>query len=261
MEYFLTLLLENKEQATGIVLATFSGIVSALLVISIISRRKTKNSLSEINKMLSKELSKNDFLTWEVNHRVNNNLQIMASILSLQSRCIDNSALTGVMQDCKDRVHSIALIYSSLFPNINSTSPSFTNYLRKLIPELITNYRLEAKKINILLDVEEIALSFDESIPCGLIIREVIAYNLKNIPPSYGEGSIHVKMIKEQEYVSLEIADHQLLSDGLYKEKCFSCVLIETLVEQLEGKMTVDERNGLSVKIDWTPRPQPILTV
>jgi PAS domain S-box-containing protein len=116
----------------------------------------------------------------EVHHRVKNNLQIVASLLSLQSGRSDNAQVVNVLQDTRNRVRSMALLHETLYRSGNLAQVNFATYLHDLCGQLLVSFSTQAQRIRMEYRVAEIGLPLEQAVPCGLIVSELVSNALKH---------------------------------------------------------------------------------
>lgn len=144
------------------------------LVLYILSRKYLRQK-----KVLSVALSDKELLLKEIHHRVKNNLQIVSSLLSLQSRTVNDAGVLQAINEGKSRVRSMALIHQNLYQGDKLTGVEVKPYLEKLSRELFDTYRVDADEVQMILDIEPVTLDVDTLVPLGLIVNELITNSLK----------------------------------------------------------------------------------
>jgi PAS domain S-box-containing protein len=208
----------------------------------------------------------------EIHHRIKNNLQVVSSLLDLQSdklkgrKNISDSEVHNAFKESMDRVLSISLIHEELYKGNNIELLNFSQYIKELIGNLILTYQLETD-ISFNFDVEEnIFLDTDTSIPLGLIINELITNSFKYAFSGRDEGEIRVNLHRENriEYTNegckrrqyvLSVSDDGVgIPEDLEIEDLDSLglQLVTTLVEQLDGKLELKRDNGTEFIIKFS---------
>ncbi|MCX6210768.1 MAG: tetratricopeptide repeat protein, partial [Bacteroidetes bacterium] len=143
------------------------------------TNKKQKEKLNEQNKIIAKSLEEKEVLLREIHHRVKNNLQIVSSLLSLQSNYIqDEKALSAVMEG-KNRVESMGLIHQNLYQEENLAVVDIQSYISNLCDNLFASYNIQSDKIILKKDIQKINIDVDTVIPLGLMINELITNCLK----------------------------------------------------------------------------------
>lgn len=214
-----------------------------------ISKRK------RIEEQLSASLQQKEVLLKEIHHRVKNNLQIISSLLYLQSRKITDQAILDMFQDAQNRVKSMALIHEKLYQSEDLACINFAEYVRNLAHYLFRSYRVTRQAISLKISAEEVPLSVEIAIPCGLIINELLSNALKYAFPNGqpGEISLNLQTI-EPNYLRLVISDNGIgfpPNINFKKTRSLGLQLVNNLVRQLEGTIELHNHGGTTFKITF----------
>lgn len=218
-----------------------------------ISHDITEKKLSE--ERIQQSLKEKDVLLKEVHHRVKNNLQVISSILNLQSSYVKDQHTLNILKESQNRIKSMAFIHESLYQAKDLSSINFSEYASSLTHNLIHSYSSLSHEIKLSLDIQLIFLNLDLAIPCGLIINEIVSNSLKyafiDNPP---DAEVSIKMKTDGELVKLVIADNGI---GLPKHinyrntESLGLQLVVTLVDQLNGKIDIDTKKGTLYTIEF----------
>ena len=259
--------IENKRQQQLIIAMT---IIAFLLVFFVIGLVNTNRRNRYLNKQLvankdtiEHELTNKKALLKEIHHRVKNNLQIISSMLSIQAQYANDPRLDGVISECRSRIVSMSLIHESLYKKEDNEQSLFSNYIRQLMPQLIHTYQLDRNQVDLQMDIEDFELSLDDSVPCGLLINEIVSNSLKHAFPEGKNGTITLKMGKEGRNMALQISDDGI---GLKQEidpaaqDTFGFLLIYTLAAQLEAEILISREDGLAFDIRWETKFDKLLS-
>lgn len=243
----------------------------ALLGYGVLSRQLF-NPLKRHNEILQKEimerrkaesalklsLGEKELLLKEIHHRVKNNLQIITSMLRLQSEKINDKRLRDVFTDSRHRIQSMALIHELLYQTPNFSNIPFSDYVMKLANSLYRTYHASPNKIELSVSVKVANININKAIPCGLIINEIISNSLKYaFPESYrGKPKISLSMrVTPDHHMHMVVKDNGL---GLPKDldvrkaKSLGMELIRILAEdQLCGKLDFHGRRGTCFHITF----------
>jgi len=221
----------------------------------------------------------------EIHHRIKNNLQVVSSLLSLQSEKFRDEKVVSAFQESENRVISMSLIHEELHKSKDFENIDFKTYLKKLTSDLFLSYSVGDKGVRLNLNVEDIFLGIDTAIPLGIITNELISNSLKYAFPDKNEGEIHLSLRKEpfrepefSQNNTLEearIYDSKLSSEntralapyytlvfadngtGLPEDLDFKCPktlglqLVNALVDQIDGKIEVESDAGTVFKISF----------
>jgi len=226
---------------------THGNVVEISLVAHDISEKK-KTSLAVEDSLKEKEV-----LLKEIHHRVKNNLQVISSILNLQSSFVSDENTLGILQESRNRIRSMAIIHENLYRTEDFSSIKFASYIKNLTHNLIASYSIN-RKVNLDIDMVEIDLVLDQAIPCGLLINELISNSLKYAWREGEEGTIRIKLSEDKNIVKLEISD-----DGIglptefesMKSDTLGLQLVITLAEQLDAELNVDVKEGTKYLIKF----------
>ena len=240
----------------AIIIATCSILLLVLAIIILYKNKILSKQLTEKQNEIKSQLEIKDSLLNEIHHRVKNNLQVISSMLSLQTQYISDDRVQKVIDDCKSRITSMSLIHESLYKKTDGIEAPFSEYIKTLLPQLIQTYKIDQVKIKTKMVLEEIHLDLDESIPCGLLINEIVSNALKHAFTKGENGQIDIKLSKKEGFIRLQISDNGVgFKDetDIKNQESFGFLLIETLVKQLEADMECVNENGIKYDIKWRP--------
>lgn len=246
----------KKEQQLIVAILVASFALLLLILVSVFLYKNRTLSVKLANKQLEveRELRKKESLLNEIHHRVKNNLQVISSMLSLQTEYISDDRVQKVITDCKSRINSMSLIHESLYKKTDGIEAPFSEYIEVLVNQLIETYQVDRLKIKANMDLEKINLNLDESIPCGLLINEIVSNTLKHAFPKGTKGKISISLRKKGDFIHLQIADNGIgfeSEDKVKKQDSFGFLLIDTLVLQLDAEMECTNENGVQYFIKW----------
>jgi PAS domain S-box-containing protein len=197
---------------------------------------------------LTATLQEREVLLQEVHHRVKNNLSVITSLMEMQARLLSDGGGRHALEECQGRVHAIALIHEKLYQSRNYADVPFAEYIRGLANDVFQATGVSQATVSLTLAVDDVAISVDKAIPCGLILNELITNALKHAFPNGRAGTIRVELTKvENRRLRLCVTDDGI---GLPNEfdmreaKSLGLRLVRTLAGQLEGTLTVGENAG-----------------
>lgn len=200
-------------------------------------------------------LKEKEVLLKEIHHRVKNNLQIITSLLNLQSAQIKDPDAVMLFRESQSRVRSMALIHEKLYQSKDLARIDFEGYLHDLMVYLFRSYAANADQIRIHVDANNMSLGIDTAIPCGLMISELVTNTLKYAFPNGRRGNLYVSVGPEDAgHLTLLVKD-----DGVgFKEgfdwrqsDSLGLQLVSTLTSQLHGTIEVNGVGGTSFKITF----------
>ncbi|MBK7668113.1 MAG: PAS domain S-box protein [Sphingobacteriaceae bacterium] len=192
-------------------------------------------------------LKEKEVLLKEVHHRVKNNMQVISSILNLQSSYVTDTYALNLLKESQNRIKTMAYIHESLYQNKTFTSINFSEYISTLTNNILQSYAASIQKVKLELDIQKIILNLDTSIPAGLIINELVTNSIKHAFTESNEGIIYINLHTKDNVLFLEVSDN---GKGFPKEIDFrntnslGLQLVNTLVEQLNGKLELKEHKG-----------------
>jgi two-component sensor histidine kinase len=200
-------------------------------------------------------LKEKDLLLKEVHHRVKNNLQVISSMLNLQSRKITDQQNLEPFRESQNRIRSMAFIHERLYQSEDLSKVNFKRYLETLATYLLQSYEVNQDSIRLYSEVENVQLDISRSIACGLLINELVSNSLKYAFTESHKGEIRIglKRVGENQY-KLVVSDDGI---GLPEELDFrntnslGLQLVNTLTNQLQGGIEVEKNNGTTFKITF----------
>ncbi len=226
-----------------------SGSIGGIIIFS---EDITESKLSE--KDLKKSLEEKEILLKEIHHRVKNNLQIISSLLTLQTNYVDTNETKNVLYESQNRIKSMAMVHEMLYQSADLVTINFSNYIKSLVNDLFCSYGAK-NNIKLVMDVEPVLLNIETAIPCGLIISELVSNSLKYAFPNNMQGKILVALQSYDEEFELTISDDGIglpeTIDFKNVESSLGLQLVNLLVKQVEGSIKLDKAEGTKFKIKF----------
>ncbi len=200
-------------------------------------------------------LQEKDVLLKEIHHRVKNNLQVICSLLYLQSKNAKDQQALEMFKESENRIKSMALIHEELYQSENIVRIDLADYIQRLTTHLSNSYGIKMGIVDISLHVDKVSLSIDKAIPCGLIINELVSNSLKYGFPNGAKGNISIKLVSENEnHVTLTVQDSGIgLPTGFDYQNTdtLGLQLVNTLTRQLKGHIDFHSNHGTMVTITF----------
>ena len=207
---------------------------------------------------LTASLREKEVLLKEVHHRVKNNLQIVSSLLELQSDALDNAALLAQFRDSQDRIRSMALVHETLYQSQELARLDLARYIHTLSAQLVQSYNIDPQRISVRIQVDPIVLDMDQAIPCGLILNELLSNAFKYAFPQNRTGAVHVELHADTaQQAALVVRDNGI---GFPDEIDFrhteslGLQLVAMLTEQLQGTIALERADGTTFTLTFPVR-------
>jgi two-component sensor histidine kinase len=219
------------------------------LQLEIAEHKLTEAQLKEL-------LSEKEILLQEIHHRVKNNLQIISSLLDLQSQYIEDKGMQEIFRTSQKRVKSMALIHEQLYQSKNFTKINFAEYLSDLTGYLLETYGINTDKITLKLNLDEINLNISTAITCGLIVNELVSNSLKYAFPNGAEGTIDISFSSDiDKTCTLIVRDNGIgfpKNLELKNIKSLGLQLVRLLANQLEATLELNGSAGTKVYLNFS---------
>ncbi len=202
---------------------------------------------------LRASLEEKEVLLKEIHHRVKNNMQIISSLVRIQSAHIEDEKILGIFNEISDRIKSMALLYEMLYQSKDMTSVDLSEYIRRLTTHLISMYRASLGEVDLRLNVENVQLDIKRAIPCGLIVTELLSNSLKHAFPDRKKGEIAVELHPNgNKKYRLVISDTGVgFPQGMdfRQTPSLGMRLVTDLVKQLNGTIALSREKGTEFRI------------
>jgi len=241
---------ELKLNRNKILIALFSvGFGLALILVVVVFKGYKKNKV--INKMISKKSEERKIMLQEIHHRVKNNLQVVNSLLRMQSKKSSDKEVIDAFKQTQSRVLSMAKLHEKMYQSGDLKRLNAKEHITMLVEEIVKNYTIE-KEIVLNLDIAELFIDAQTMMPLSLIINEIITNSLKYAFEGREKGTITVKLSP-----SMDITNQLYLADdgiGYKKEESSTGLgskLIQSFTRQLNGNIEKISDNGTAFKLTF----------
>lgn len=256
----------NKEVKRALLIrnSLITGGVLLIIIIIIITyqliKAKSQKKLLELknkkiktrNSIISKSLLEKDLLVKEVHHRVKNNLQIVSSLLKLQTLKTSNKDIQSSLNEAQERINSMAILHQLLYKNNQMTRLSFKEYLNNLVSQISSSFRSAQKKITVNIELIELELDIDTAIPLGLITNEIMSNSFKHAFNGK-DGIINIVLKKlENNTYSLKISDNGIgipANFDIENIESLGLDIVSILSEQINAELKIYNQNGAHFEI------------
>jgi two-component system, sensor histidine kinase PdtaS len=229
--------------------------VSGLFYRQATLRKKHNQELEIKNTEIAKQNAERELLLKEIHHRVKNNLQIISSLLSMQTRGLKDEKMKDAMKESQSRVKTMALIHEKLYQYENLSKINMQEYIQQLSDFLTQTYRSD-KDIKITIDAADVNLDMDMAVPLGLITNELLSNSLKYAFENQDRGEITISFSQKVpgSYALLIKDSGKGLDENLDIEnaKSLGLKLVKTLTRQINGQLKIVPQPGASFEIEFT---------
>lgn len=228
---------------TGAVIKDETGTPARIIgMIRDITERK--ESAEKINASLREK----EVLLKEIHHRVKNNLQVISSLMFLQSNSVKDKNMAGIFKDCESRIRSMALVHERLYQSKSMAEIDFADYVKSLAGYLVQSYGGAYESISLKINIDNIFLNVNAAIPCGLIISELVSNALKHAYPDGKKGEIVISFTRDEAGTYIQtVRDNGVgLPENLdfQNTDTLGLKLVNILAKQLNGSLTYSCKEG-----------------
>jgi two-component sensor histidine kinase len=209
----------------------------------------------QAEKKIKASLEEKEILLKEIHHRVKNNLQVISSLLYLQSKKAKSKKTLEMFKESQNRIKAMALIHEKLYQSEDIIHIDFADYISSLTSYLIKSYRVNVNSWDISIDKEigNVEINIDKAIPCGLIINELISNSLKHAFPDARKGEIKIQINSiNNDQVFIDVKDNGIgmpYDIDIKNVDTLGLRLVNTLIEQLDGILEINRNGGTEYKI------------
>jgi len=215
-----------------------------------VGRNITERKRAE--QQLEKNLHEKEILLKEIHHRVKNNLNVIVSLLNLQSNQIKNKdQALSAFHEIKDRIYSIALVHDQLYQTNNFSRINMKNYIESMSNSLLSSLS-RGKKITLHISIKDIYLDINKAVPCGLILNEIVTNSLKHAFPKKNKGKILIQFCRENNQYKFLVKDdgHGIMDNiDVNNTKTLGLRLIHLLTKQISGTLEIISKNGTLFRV------------
>ncbi len=223
------------------------------IVRDITTRKESENSIIA-------SLKEKEILLREIHHRTKNNMQVISSLLNLQSEYIKDESYIVMLNESRNRIAAMALVHEKLYRSQNLADIDLNDYIESLTSGLFAFYGISKSRITLKLGVQNVSVELETAIPCGLIINELVSNALKHAFPDGKEGELSIQLSKITSK-DAAIEYHLTIKDdgvgipedlNIEKVKSLGLQLVTNLVEhQLQGSLVINRTGGTEFRIKF----------
>ena len=222
---------------------------------------KRTAQLKQKELQLRRSLKEKETLLQEVHHRVKNNLQVISSLLHMQSGSVKDEQGSAALNESHHRVRSMASIHEQLYASQRIDRIDFAEYTETLLNELLCSYIGTTGRVVGRVNASQVFLEVEQAIPCGLILNELVTNALKYAYPNGRCGEVAIDLSESGGQVRLSVSDQGIgLPEGLDWQNSDSMGLpiVDLLANQLEGKLTVRSKPGTTFTVEFPKQNQKV---
>ncbi|MBX2890854.1 MAG: tetratricopeptide repeat protein [Saprospiraceae bacterium] len=225
--------------------------IAALLGLLAFNFRRNAIARKKANALLAAKNQENELLLKEIHHRVKNNLEVVSSLLALQSAQIDDQGIKDAMQEGQNRVQSIGIVHQKLYQRDKLAAIEMKDYFLNLSESVLDSFGAD-DRVSIECAMDQLDVDIDTAVPLGLIVNELLTNTLKYAFPDGRKGKVRIKLEKNPAgMLHLEVADDGVGKSGLTHGTGFGGQLVALLTRQLSGTMREEVKNGTTVIFDF----------
>jgi two-component sensor histidine kinase len=229
----------------------FVMLLGTVLLIGYVNKTRRNRMLVQQKIEIERQNSERELLLKEIHHRVKNNLQVISSLLSMQSRSMKDGDAKTAVREGQSRIKSMSLIHQKLYSEDNLSKINMKDYIEELSDFLFKSYK-PGVDIHKKIESDDLLLDVDVAMPLGLIINELISNALKYAFDPKTEGMVRVSLQKDNNDFVLNISDSgKGLPLDFKGNKTMGMNLVNILVEQLDGSMHINQVEGTSFTITF----------
>lgn len=215
-------------------LQTEEGMLVSSAIRDITDRKKVEEQL--LNSLNEKET-----LLREIHHRVKNNLAVIASTFYLQSTYVADKEASIILENCQNRVRSMALVHEKLYHSGNFAAVDFGGYTKELCNELVSNYSYEENAVQLTMEIDRVKVGLNKAVPCALILNELVSNCLKHAFSPDFPAKLNIALTEtDSGGLELIVSDNGVgipQPEGFEEGGSFGMRLVRTLTRQLDGTL------------------------
>lgn len=237
---------QSVVQRLSIGIAALLGLFAFFFYRNAAARKKT-------NELLAAKNAENELLLREIHHRVKNNLEVVSSLLALQSAQVSDQNVKDAMLEGQNRVQSIGIVHQKLYRGENLAAVEMKDYFLNLSENILDTFGADSR-VTIECAMNELELDIDTAVPLGLITNEILTNALKYAFPDGRKGAIKIQLEKTDPHnLRLKIADNGVGKSGAIQGAGFGSQLVALLTQQLDGKLHEQDQDqaGTVIWLDF----------
>ncbi len=241
----------KKERAVKWGFATGAGLLllSGVAILAMYRRQRSANSI------IRKQSADLEVLMKEIHHRVKNNLQVVSSLLDLQSHTITDTQASAAVKEGKNRVQSMALIHQNLYSEGNIKGIKVKEYIQNLVQTLCDSYNITNDKVKVSTNIDDLNLDVDTMIPLGLVLNELVSNSFKYAFTGDKMGTLDILLEEKADRLHLMVSDNGIgfpADMNVKSAKSFGLKMIRAFAQKLKASLDIYNNNGAVVEMQIT---------
>jgi two-component sensor histidine kinase len=238
----------EKEKKLRWTLMAGAGVLllSGITIFTLYRKQKNKNTI------IQKQATDLEVLMKEIHHRVKNNLQVVSSLLDLQSHTITDSQASAAVKEGKNRVQSMALIHQNLYSEGNIKGIMVKEYISNLVQSLSDSYNISNDKVKVNINIDDLNLDVDTMIPLGLVLNELVSNSFKYAFKQTTGGILNIMLEEKNEKLHLMVSDNGSgfpADVDVKSAKSFGLKMIKAFAQKLKATLDIYNNNGAVVEM------------
>jgi two-component sensor histidine kinase len=221
-------------------------LLSGIAIFTLYRKQKNKNAI------IQKQATDLEVLMKEIHHRVKNNLQVVSSLLDLQSHTITDSQASAAVKEGKNRVQSMALIHQNLYSEGNIKGIMVKEYISNLVQSLSDSYNISNDKVKVNINIDDLNLDVDTMIPLGLVLNELVSNSFKYAFKETSTGILNILLEEKNEKLHLMVSDNGSgfpADVDIKSAKSFGLKMIKAFAQKLKATLDIYNNNGAVVEM------------
>lgn len=231
------------------------GIAAGLLLVMGFAIFGLYRSQKKKNALIQKQAADLEVLMQEIHHRVKNNLQVVSSLLDLQSHTISDAQASAAVKEGKNRVQSMALIHQNLYSEGNIKGIKVREYIQNLVYTLCGSYNITNDKVRVTMDIDDLNLDIDTMIPLGLVLNELVSNSFKYAFTEDRPGTLDILLKQQETKLHLSVSDNGVgfpETMDLKTAQSFGIKMIKAFAQKLKAQLHIYNQNGAVVQMQIT---------
>ncbi|MBN1923873.1 MAG: PAS domain S-box protein [Nanoarchaeota archaeon] len=230
----------------------FAGVIG--VVFDITERVQAEKEVKKANIGLKKSLAEKEFLLTELHHRVKNNMQVIISLLNLQAQASSEQKIVELLNESRNRIQAMAFIHEMLYKSKDLKEINFSDYVTELVNYLINSYGFSRKNLKIKINIQKLNFNIDNSIYLALLLNELVSNSLQHAFTKQKKKEIEIRMKRKAGKTYELVVSNSGVKFPSYINirgaKTLGLQLVNMIVDQFRGKISLDRSKGASFKID-----------